>query len=75
MLRNTFFTFAALAGAIQTSSANLLNPLTPEEGAAEDFSKRFQPALDFDMDSCYHVTALDINANFKRGSSPLQPQG
>lgn len=57
----------ALISTVSLSSANLLTPLTPEEGAASDLAKRFQPALDFDMDSCYHVAAEDINSNYNPG--------
>lgn len=75
MVLPLFYAVLALSAASQISLANLLDPLTPEEGAAEELSKRFQPAMDFDMDSCYHVTALDINANFNEGQVPYNPKG
>lgn len=65
----------ALSWAVGFSLANLLTPLNPDDGAATELSKRFQPALDFDKDSCYHVTALDLHGNYNEGMVPFNPKG
>lgn len=65
----------ALTSTLHTSLANLLDPLNPQQGAATDLSKKFQPALDFDKDSCYHVVALDLKAHFNEGLEPYNPKG
>jgi len=65
----------ALASTLCTSLANLLDPLNPQQGAATELSKKFQPALDFDKDSCYHVVALDLKGHFNEGQTPYNPKG
>jgi hypothetical protein len=65
----------SLASTLCTSLANLLDPLNPQEGAATELSQKFQPALDFDKDSCYHVVALDLGGHYNEGLEPYHPKG
>jgi hypothetical protein len=75
MKSSMLYAIMALASTLSTSVANILDPLNPEEGAATELSKKFQPAMDFDMDSCYHVVALDLKGHFNEGLIPYNPKG
>lgn len=66
---------AELASTLRVSFANLLDAMTPEKGAAEALSLKFQPAVDFDLDSCYHVVAYDLAGNYNKGMTPYNPKG
>lgn len=75
MKSSLLYVLMAFASALASSLANILDPLNPEDGAATELSKKFQPALDFDKDSCYHVTALDLKSHFNEGLIPNHPVG
>jgi hypothetical protein len=47
-------------------------PPGPIFGRAPELDKRFQPALDFDTDSCYNVPALGPNGDLSMGQFPYQ---
>lgn len=38
--------------------------------SATDKDLRYRPAVDFDTDSCYSVSAVDANGNFPSGLDP-----
>jgi hypothetical protein len=44
-------------------------PVNPLPQLATTFDKRFQPALDFDTDVCFNVSAVDSSANITAGAS------
>lgn len=75
MIARRLLAAAAWASTLPYTYANLLDPLTSREGGAEASSLKFQPALDSDMDSCYHVVALDLHSNFNEGQQPYEPKG
>ncbi|KAG7111728.1 hypothetical protein HYQ44_009923 [Verticillium longisporum] len=47
-------------------------PPGPIFGRAPDLDKRFQPALDFDTDSCYNVPAIGPNGDLAIGMYPFE---
>ncbi|MET4897811.1 NPP1 family protein [Sphingomonadaceae bacterium jetA1] len=44
-------------------------PVTPLREAATTLDKRFQPALDFDTDVCFNVSAVDASGNISARAS------